>query len=335
MRFRAETFIVLALLILPLFVSAREKIASSRFPGVSSSVATEQSTPYNAQTLALVGVNTTVPLAQGGGSVEIVDTNALKSTQGPEGEGKEQVSNKSGNVSLYTVREGDSISLIAQMFNVSSNTIVWANDIKNNTIKPGDTLIILPVSGVRHKVKAGDTIETIAKKYNGDADKIRDSNDIAPGEILVVGTYITIPNGEVRATVTSKPRNTSTSGASDDGYFIRPLAGVRGKDWWRTQGIHGYDAVDLAAPEGTPVRAAASGTVKTAKADSAWNSGYGNYVIIKHPNGTQTLYAHFGAVLVGTGQQVVQGQTIGYIGLTGKTTGPHVHFEVRGGKNPF
>jgi murein DD-endopeptidase MepM/ murein hydrolase activator NlpD len=260
--------------------------------------------------------------------VEIIDITALKSRQGPSEGGGEKIANKkSGNVSLYTVREGDSVGLIAEMFGVSSNTIIWANDITNSIISPGDTLIILPVSGVRHQVKESDTLSSIARKYSGDIDEIRDFNDISSSDTLVAGGFINIPDGEVKEIV-SKPSRQSTGTTAS--WLIRPISGGV-----KTQGIHGYNAVDLAAPLGTPVIASASGTVMTAKEDGGWNGGYGNYVIIKHTNGAQTLSSHFGSVIVGAGQQVVQGQIIGYIGMTGKTTGPHVHFEVRGVANPF
>jgi murein DD-endopeptidase MepM/ murein hydrolase activator NlpD len=102
----------------------------------------------------------------------------------------------------------------------------------------------------------------------------------------------------------------------------------------RTQGIHGYNGVDLAAGVGTPILAAAGGEVIVAKG-SGWNGGYGNYVVIKHPNGTQTLYAHMSSTAISSGAQVSGGEVIGYVGNTGRSTGSHLHFEVRGAKNPF
>ena len=113
------------------------------------------------------------------------------------------------------------------------------------------------------------------------------------------------------------------------GYYLRPISGGT-----RTQGIHGFNAVDLAASVGTPIMASASGKVIISK-NSGWNGGYGNYIVIEHPNGTQTLYAHASKVIVFSGQSVVQGQVIGYVGSTGRSTGAHVHFEIRGAKNPF
>jgi murein DD-endopeptidase MepM/ murein hydrolase activator NlpD len=102
----------------------------------------------------------------------------------------------------------------------------------------------------------------------------------------------------------------------------------------KSQGIHGYNGVDLAAPTGTQVLAAASGQVLISRF-GGWNGGYGNYIVIKHSNGTQTLYAHNSANYVSVGQWVSQGDVIGLVGNTGKSTGSHLHFEVRGAKNPF
>lgn len=325
-RVRTRMVLILVFLSLPLLAGAHGKFVQSGKDAGASAVV--QRGVHNVQSLSLLDAKGgTVSFSQGGGDVEIIDTSALKSTQGSSDNGGESVvNNKSGNVSLYTVREGDSIGLIAQMFGVTSNTIIWANDIKNSTIRPGDSLIILPMSGVRHRVKSGDTIASIANKYSADADEIRIFNGISSETALVVGEFINIPDGEVEEII-STPSQIKTATSN---WLIRPISGGV-----KTQGIHGYNAIDLAAPVGTPIIAAASGTIMTAKADGGWNSGYGNYVIIKHENGAQTLYSHFGAVIVGLGQTVIQGQTLGYIGMTGKTTGPHVHFEVRGATNPF
>ena len=102
-----------------------------------------------------------------------------------------------------------------------------------------------------------------------------------------------------------------------------------------TQGLHGWNAVDIGAPKGTPIYAAAAGTVIVAKSNGAWNGGYGNYVVISHPNGTETLYAHMSKVETSAGASVGQGETIGLVGMTGMATGNHLHFEVRGAANPF
>jgi murein DD-endopeptidase MepM/ murein hydrolase activator NlpD len=112
-------------------------------------------------------------------------------------------------------------------------------------------------------------------------------------------------------------------------YYSCPTTGVL------TQGLHGRNSVDIAAPVGTPLLASASGIVTISKSNGTWNGGYGNFVVISHDNGTQTLYAHMRNTVVAPGEKVYQGTKIGYIGVSGMTTGPHVHFEVRGAKNPF
>lgn len=242
-----------------------------------------------------------------------------------------------GEISVYIVREGDTLSQIAEMFDVSAKTILWANDIKNmSTIRPGDTLVILPITGVRHVVKQGDTIATIAKKYSGDAGDILSYNQLAEGVSLTVGDTIIVPDGTVAPVVKPKEASPSrsTGGLAATGKgsagFKNPLPGAI-----KTQGAHGYNGVDLAGvPVGTPVLAAAAGDVIVAKG-SGWNGGYGSYVVLRHPNGTQTLYAHLSKVNVAIGQKVKQGAVVGGMGNTGRSTGPHLHFEVRGARNPF
>ncbi|HRH55479.1 MAG TPA: M23 family metallopeptidase, partial [Candidatus Paceibacterota bacterium] len=101
-----------------------------------------------------------------------------------------------------------------------------------------------------------------------------------------------------------------------------------------SQGIHGWNGVDMSAPSGTPIYAAAGGTVIVSRV-GGWNGGYGNYVVIEHAGGVQTLYAHMATDSVSVGETVSRGQNIGTVGNTGQSTGYHLHFEVRGAKNPF
>ncbi len=239
----------------------------------------------------------------------------------------------SDRISLYIVREGDTLSQIAAMFGVSINTIRWANNLTSaDLIKPGQELLILPIDGVRYTVRKGDTLQAIARRFHGDVREIITYNDLSPDEPLRVGMTIVIPGGEIperRGVNTSRLATASSARRSPRGYFLHPLPGGI-----RTQGLHGWNAVDIAAPFGTPIRASAPGTVLVARANG-WNGGYGVYVVIRHPNGTQTLYAHMSRIAVFVGQTVVRGQVIGYVGSTGRSTGPHLHFEVRGARNPF
>lgn len=244
--------------------------------------------------------------------------------------------NQSGEISVYTVRPGDSLSQIAEMFGVTSNTILWANDISRATaIQPGDTLVILPVAGVRHVVKKGDTIAAIAKKYEGDVAEIIEYNQLATDDDLSVGMTLVIPGGALHsapaktAAVPSKSSAQTTNSSAKSSNLSHPVPGAV-----KTQGIHGYNAVDFASGIGTAIRAAASGEVIVSKS-SGWNGGYGSYIVIKHSNGVQTLYAHLSSNSVSVGDSVAAGEVIGAMGNTGKSTGPHLHFEVRGAKNPF
>jgi murein DD-endopeptidase MepM/ murein hydrolase activator NlpD len=285
--------------------------------------------------------------------------------------------NSSGTISTYTVKPGDTLSQIAENFGVSENTILWANDITDkSTIKPGDKLVILPVSGIQHTVRSGETLSSIAEKYGGNADDIALFNGLADGSALQVGSTIIIPGGELTSSgsksgsssastsssstkksvsvkTTSSPKasvegsssgenssvecdNTSgnpchgVGGAPLRGFFTNPLPSGA----MVSQGLHGWDAVDLAISAGTAIHAAASGTVILSTM-GGWNGGYGSYVILDNGSGVETLYAHMSETNATVGDTVSAGQVIGYVGRTGDATGDHLHFEVRGAQNPF
>jgi len=242
--------------------------------------------------------------------------------------------------SVYVIRKGDSLSQIAQMFNVSENTILWANGMKKgDKLNEGDVLFILPISGLEHTVTKGQTLAGIAKLYKVEVGDIILSNDVAIDTVLNAGDILIIPDAQ-KSEESDKPiKNPSASLAKDKkyydthniknlaGYFINPVPGYR-----LSQGLHDRTAVDLAIAKGTPIHASAAGKVILAR--TGYNGGYGNLVIISHPNGTETLYAHQSKIATKTGAEVYQGEIIGYVGSTGRSTGPHLHFEVRGARNP-
>lgn len=263
----------------------------------------------------------------------VIDDVALLAEVGPAGTLADIEESESSNnqISLYVVRKGDTLSGIAKMFGVSTNTVLWANDLKSaRDIHPGDQLVILPISGVRHSVVKGETVASIVKKYKGDLEEVLAYNGWEEGHKVAVGDVVIVPHGIESAPIqtgVSSPRN--VGGPEIAGYFMRPIIGGR-----KTQGLHGYNGIDIAAPIGTPIMASANGTVTVARS-FGYNGGYGQYVVVSHPNGTQTVYGHLSSVIVGQGQSVVQGQIIGYSGNTGKSTGAHLHFEVRGARNPF
>ncbi len=241
-------------------------------------------------------------------------------------------------ISVYEVKKGDTLQTVAKLFNVSVNTIMWANNLTSKTISKGDTLVILPVTGIKHLVKKGDTIASVAKKYKADEQDIASYNGLAVDAELAVSDTVIVPDGEIEiiqaAPKTSKSKSkprvlNSYTYSAPSGFLVRPVVGGR-----KSQGIHGHNGVDIAASIGTPVLASASGRVIIARL-GGYNGGYGNMIIISHDKGVQTVYGHLNAINVTQGQTVTQGQQIGEVGNTGRSTGSHLHFEVRGAKNPF
>lgn len=264
-------------------------------------------------------------------TLAVTQNNALIGARNPLGT---LPSENKDHISVYVVKSGETPGGIAARHGITLNTLLWANGIKNpNSIKIGDELVILPVSGVQYIVKKGDTIEGIAKKFKADASDILNFNGLAISDPIEIGATIIIPDGELDIPApASKSGGTSARFASLPsyvGYYIRPIQGGR-----RSRGIHGYNGIDLANACGLPAYASAEGTVILVRT-SGWNGGYGKYLVITHPNGTQTLYAHMSDIFVAVGARVARGQQIANIGSTGNSTGCHVHFEIRGARNPF
>lgn len=337
--------VVLSILSINLYPDRVYASVGSFFSGLFSASANElddtnMDNQKNSQNMSLAEAVVMLPSSSNKSEdLTIVDDSAIETFSGPSGTAL-QVSEKevSDIVSIYIVREGDNISTIAQMFNVSAKTILWANNIKDaKGIKAGMELVILPISGVKHIVKKGDTLKSIANRYKGDVDEIKDFNHINSDTELKVGAEVIIPDGEEPQVVTTtKNTNTKSSGSAPkvySGMFIKPAAGIK------TQGLHGKfsTAIDIGNKLGTPVYAAASGKVITARM-GGWNGGYGNYIVIQHSNGLQSLYAHLNSIIVSAGQNVSQGDQIATMGSTGRSTGNHLHFEILGGArnwNPF
>lgn len=303
------------------------------FPASAAEVVTFHRT--NLTPALRAAVNLDPNPAKGGGDITIAGGVALVPEIGPSGTLADIEVARPGadQISIYVVREGDTVGQIAELFGVSANTVRWANDLRGSTIRPGQTLVILPVSGIRHTVLKGETLASVVKKYKGDLEEVLEFNDLSEGATVAVGDVIIIPYGEAPQVVapvsSSRSVATGSGGPTLDGYFLRPLVGGK-----RSQGIHGYNGIDIAAPTGTAVLASASGEVIVSRS-FGYNGGYGQYIVIKHDNGTQTLYAHLSENFIYAGARVVQGQVIGSVGNTGRSTGPHLHFEVRGARNPF
>jgi len=229
----------------------------------------------------------------------------------------------------YEVKGGDTLATIAKKFDVTSDSIKWATNLKTDTIKPGQKLKVPPVSGVIHKVASGDNIYAIAKKYGTDAQKIANFpfNDFADLETfeLTSGQMLYVPDGVPPQEKPVSPiRRTGpyiAAGQPGTGNFIWPSSGSISQYpvWY-------HMAVDIANRGLPPVLAADTGTVSYA---SCLKGGYGCHVRINHANGYESLYAHLSQINVAVGNGVAKGQTIGRVGSTGRSTGPHLHFEVR------
>ena len=302
------------------------------FNRLSSSSTGEQ--PANSQKLAILeaATNSDPNPNKGAGDAVIVGDSAVMAEVGPMGTIADVEVPKNDQVSVYVVHAGDTIQSVAKMFDVSVNTIVWANDLKRGQkLKEGETLVILPVTGISYTVKKGDTLAKIAKRYKADVVEISKFNDLAGDKDLILGDQIIIPGGELVQQVTRQNYEPGGkwSGQDNSSFLIRPVRGCI-----KTQGIHPHNAVDIGCPVGTTMYAAAAGRVVVAR-QSGWNGGYGKYIVVQHSGGVQTLYGHLSRVNVGVGEKVSKGEVIGATGNTGNSTGPHLHFEVRGARNPF
>jgi len=248
----------------------------------------------------------------------------------------------------YVVQPLDSIFAISEAHQIEPETLLWANEdriVNVDELSPGMELVIPPVDGILYQWKQGDSLDVVAAEYYANVTDIINwpGNPIADltNPIIEPGTLVMIPDGEgdfeawVRPVIPVGASGVDTSvygpggcsgsfsGAYGSGFFIwpTPIHSLSGNDFW-----DGHLAIDLATDPSTPVYAADSGVVIF----SGWSTGgYGNMVMLDHQNGYQTVYAHMSSATVGCGQSVGQGQTIGWGGSTGNSTGNHLHFEIR------
>jgi murein DD-endopeptidase MepM/ murein hydrolase activator NlpD len=240
-------------------------------------------------------------------------------------------------VAEYAVRGGDTPSTIASSFDISTATILWANDLSDgDLIKPGQILKIPPTSGVIHTIKSGDTVAALAKKYKASVDEILAYNKLAAAEAIEIDQTITIPGGSIEPPPPQPTRLATTGGSIFGGSAPAAKAVSGGGMTWPTVSRHIYQyftwrhtGIDIDGSYGGPIYAASAGRVS--KSSGGWNGGYGNIVIVDHGGGVQTLYAHNSKNYVQVGAQVSKGQAIAATGSTGRSSGPHLHFEVRVG----
>lgn len=232
----------------------------------------------------------------------------------------------------YTVQPGDTVAKIANKFDISEDTIYWENGLTpTSKLMPSATIRILPVTGVRHAVARGETLENIAKKYDVDAQGVADwpFNTFVNDETfeLAVGQILIVPDGVKPNEIQVSPRQFIARQTPDTGTVV-----ASGEWVWPTQGritqrfVWYHPGIDIANKEMPSVVAADAGKIIAVIAS---NVGYGKHIIIDHGNGFQTLYAHLSAFRVEEGQPVSKGSVIGIMGSTGRSTGPHAHFEIR------
>lgn len=293
---------------------------------------------HNSQNIPLLesSIDPDMKHSANNGTMTIIEGSALLPSGEPMGSGLESLS--SGEMSVYEVKEGDTLSEIAELYDVSMNTIRWENNLTGNNIKVGQKLNILPVTGVKHIIKKGDTLDKIATKYDAEVEDIMVFNDVTKSSALKQGDVLYVPNGIIKPVAVQKPTTGKTPSSStstskvESGYYLRPASGPITSPYGPRRGVYHY-GIDIGNVRGTTVVAAASGIVvnvlSSCKEGNSYCGGrYGNYITIEHPNGQRTRYAHLQKTSVSVGDSVSKGEKIGTIGNTGRSTGPHLHFEI-------
>ena len=225
--------------------------------------------------------------------------------------------------SIYKVKSGDTISSIALKFGLTNiSTLIAVNGIDNvRTLRAGQKLRIPNQDGLTYIVSKGDSLAGISSKYKVGIEEILDANDLS-SRTLSVGQELFIPGAKMDSQSLRKAMGELFIYPISAKFRITSLFGRRSDPFTGVPSNH--TGVDLACPTGTPIKAAMSGKIVYV----GWSNIFGNYVIINHGNGYQTLYGHMSKTLCRSGQVVSQGTRIGLVGSTGYSTGPHLHFTV-------
>ncbi len=246
---------------------------------------------------------------------------------------------------IYTVQPGDSIGSIAAQYGISSTSIVWNNlDLEDpDTLQIGQLLRVPMSDGIIYDVRLGDTLSDIATKFSVSVDDIVnfEGNHLSNADGIIENQVLFVPNGQQPvATPAPAPESADEPSEPDSQpYTPAPSHGggavsSAGFIWPVSGGISSYFSgshplgidIDQYGQAGAPIYAAASGVVTFAGGEACCSYGY--YVVVNHQNGFETLYAHMSSFAVSQGEWVNQGDVLGYVGLTGRTTGYHLHFEV-------
>ncbi len=220
---------------------------------------------------------------------------------------------------VHIVNSGDTLSAIAEQYGIDVDSLRGANPSLTELIHPEDKLIILPKKGILHTVAAGETLWEIATYYQVDVQLIMEANKKQSVDLQVADTLF-IPGARPRIIPVSRHGLTR---------MLWPAEGeITSYFGWRWGRMH--QGIDIANNYGTGIKAAANGRVQYA----GWQTGYGNVIIVDHGYDCQTVYAHLEDFAVSKDEYVSSGQLLGYMGSSGYSTGPHLHFEVRYGGQP-
>ena len=242
---------------------------------------------------------------------------SLLAMTGPAGAGRPKILL----YETHSVQSGEVIGSIAIRYGLNEDTILSVNGIRNSRLlQIGQVLRIPNQDGIMSTVQGGETLEVIAGRYGSDVQAIVTANRLF-SDTALPGTALFIPGGRL-----SWMERQEINGD----LFVWPVAGrITSSFGWRRDPFGSgrqefHNGIDIAARMGTPVRAAMGGRVSAAGFDPLW----GNFIIITHPRGYRTMYAHLSRIRVRQGTHVGSGQHIGDVGSTGRSTGPHLHFTV-------